>query len=89
MSIRAYKVTKLEHRDSPTLRLSELPEGLLNRMVEFRGPDLESNGGIMEVDREWIEALRGTTDDAEEREILEDVLEDFEDGDEFVMYYCF
>lgn len=89
MSIRAYKVTKLEHRDSPTLRLSELPEGLLDRMASIGDADLGSNGGIVEVSREWVEALRGTTDDAEEREILEDVLEDFEDGDEFVMYYCF
>ena len=93
MSVRAYKVIKIEREQSPTFNLwhDEKLVEYLDATDHGVHAQLNANGaGMLEF---TIEELQGAVDRAKELELDSDTVaalkQDIANGDEFIEYECF
>jgi hypothetical protein len=86
MSVRAYKLIKIETASEPTFNCWH-DSGILDYVY---GDDDRGNGGLIQFERETIEELAKDKEAEKElREVAKAILADFKKGDDFIEYYCY
>lgn len=94
MSIRAYKIIKIEKESTPTFNLWHCHPRLL-RLLNVEEQLDPSGGGYIYIDRYVVEDLlkdisEGNLEDTDAlKEVLENILEDFDEDDDYVEYSCY
>lgn len=88
MSVRAYKVKKVEYADSPTFNLWHCHEELAT-VLDINQQLNEDGCGYIEISKETIKEAIKETGDVKLVEELQEILADFDNGEEFIQYNCF
>jgi len=89
MSVRAYKITKMECKDKPTFDLWNCHDCLYD-IISRNGGMLGLEGGFIELSRNFVEeSIEKYKDDPELVEELKTILADFGKEEDHVQYNCF
>ena len=88
MSIRAYKIQKVEYQTSPTFNVSHLPDGAEFWANIFDQLNEDCCGYISIGKQDILDALDVVVD-SEAREVLTAIMADFCEEDDYIEYYCF